>query len=887
MKNAKKQTRTLIALFLMLTFTATTILVALPVVNAHYPPWTIPTWTYVTLTNNVIGVGQETTVVYWSNALPPTAQGAYGDRWVFTLDVTEPNGNNETLGPYTSDPVGGGWLVYTPTEVGTYTFVAKLQQKTVTGYPLYPNQNINQINGAAYVNDTYLASTSEPAFLTVQQNQIQAWSEPALPTEYWTRPLNDLNRGWYVLAANWLAGAAQNYPAGAAGGTTTTYSYGQGPESAHIMWTHRFWAGGIMDARYGESGYQTAQYDGLDFSPPLIIDGKLYYNVRASPKIGWYCLDLYTGEQLFFHNSTGPVNYALRSDASGALLQEQLSFGQILAYDSPNQHGGYPYLWSTYGPGMPTGKPSSGGQTWPAGNQTWMMLDAFTGNYICSITNVSATGTNVYGKDGSILYYNLVGTGANRRLTVWNTTQAIQEGAGPNSQYSLRNWYWCWRPFLNMTFDGSLGYSLNISIPAVQGNILSVRGDQMVIGGSAGSNNENGVTQGQLWALNLDPSKGAIGSQLWTTTFTPPSSAGNKTISMGAVDPDDDVFVFSCALTRERWGYSLTTGQELWKSSPEPSMNFYGMSTNIYQGMLLSSGYSGVLIAYDIKTGNILWNYTATQEGFESPYGNFPIGISSIADGKIYLTSSEHSPTQPMWRGSYLRCVNASNGAEVWKCLFWGMGMGSGSGAALGDGYIVGLNAYDNQIYCFGKGPSATTVTAPDTAILVGTNFVIRGTVTDQCAGAKAIADKEGLKDGVPAVSDESQRAWMEYLYEQQAKPTDATGVPVLIDVIDANGNYRNIGSTTSDTSGTFSYTWKPDISGDYTVIATFSGSASYYGSSAETDFTASETQASATPQPIVAQAPTEMYISLGATVATIIAIAIVGAVLLLAFRKR
>ena len=30
----------------------------------------------------------------------------------------------------------------------------------------------------------------------------------------------------------------------------------------------------------------------------------------------------------------------------------------------------------------------------------------------------------------------------------------------------------------------------------------------------------------------------------------------------------------------------------------------------------------------------------------------------------------------------------------------------------IADGFIVGLNFYDNQIYCYGKGPSATTVTA-------------------------------------------------------------------------------------------------------------------------------------------------------------------------------
>jgi len=37
-----------------------------------------------------------------------------------------------------------------------------------------------------------------------------------------------------------------------------------------------------------------------------------------------------------------------------------------------------------------------------------MMFDAETGNYICSIDNMTTVrGTAVYGKDRSILYYNL------------------------------------------------------------------------------------------------------------------------------------------------------------------------------------------------------------------------------------------------------------------------------------------------------------------------------------------------------------------------------------------------------------------------------------------------------------------------------------------------
>ena len=75
----------------------------------------------------------------------------------------------------------------------------------------------------------------------------------------------------------------------------------------------------------------------------------------------------------------------------------------------------------------------------------------------------------------------------------------------------------------------------------------------------------------------------------------------------------------------------------------------------------------------------------------------------------------------------------------------------------------------------------------------------------------------------------------------QQPKPTNNTGVPVTLSVIDSNGNLRQIGTTTSDAAGTYSFTWTPDISGTYAVIANFAGSNSYYGSSAQTHFYASE----------------------------------------------
>ena len=81
---------------LVLTFSA--ILAAFPTAVAHDPPWTVHTWCFVDVTNSVIGVNQYDVIVFWSNALPPTAQGAYGDLWTFYVDITKPDGSKETRG---------------------------------------------------------------------------------------------------------------------------------------------------------------------------------------------------------------------------------------------------------------------------------------------------------------------------------------------------------------------------------------------------------------------------------------------------------------------------------------------------------------------------------------------------------------------------------------------------------------------------------------------------------------------------------------------------------------------------------------------------------------------------------------------------------------------
>jgi hypothetical protein len=285
-----------------------------------------------------------------------------------------------------------------------------------------------------------------------------------------------------------------------------------------------------------------------------------------------------------------------------------------------------------------------------------------------------------------------------------------------------------------------------------------------------------------------------------------------------------------------------------------------------------------------------LWTYgnggegNSTLSGFGTPYGRYPTFISVIADGKVYLDTTEHSPNSPLYKGAKLRCINGTDGTEIWTLMDYGNQMYGGQ-AAVADGYLTTLNSYDSQIYSIGKGPSAITVTAPDASVELGKSLTIKGTVTDISAGTKQKEQAARFPNGVPAVSDASMGKWMEYVYMQKPRPTDATGVTVLIDVLDSNGNYRNIGKVTSNSDGFFSLNWTPDIAGAYTVYARFEGSESYWPSHAVSAFAVDPAAQVANVQTEQTQAlpPFEMYFAVS-TVAIIAAIAIVG---FLVIRKR
>jgi protocatechuate 3,4-dioxygenase beta subunit len=205
----------------------------------------------------------------------------------------------------------------------------------------------------------------------------------------------------------------------------------------------------------------------------------------------------------------------------------------------------------------------------------------------------------------------------------------------------------------------------------------------------------------------------------------------------------------------------------------------------------------------------------------------------------------------------------------------------------IADGYLLDENTYSGTIYCFGKGQTAMQVSAPDTAVDLGQEIVIKGTILDKSPGQIDYAGNKLNTDGTPAIADQFMTNWMAYLYQQKPKPTNATGVTVNLAVIDANNNYRTIGTTTSDITGAFSYVWQPDIAGKYTLIATFPGSEAYYSSSTETAFAVTEPPGSTT-QPTAQPVSLADAYFLPMIISMIIGfVVVVGLLLLLLLRKR
>ncbi len=822
--------RTASAITLLLTATFIISLIALPTpTNAQTTNYrTKITYAVCGLLPNPVGVGQE--VLIWVGITDYVQSPT--DGWKdLSVTIERPDGKTDTITGIRTDSTGATGRVYVPDIAGNYTVQTHFPAQWFNWtYGLY-GQPPATFDPEIYGNIWYNASDSEKVTLVVQEEPIPEYRATALPTEYWTRPINAQHYTWYTISANWLTRPSNSYA------PYNDYA----PESGHILWAKPLALGGLVGGNTSQHNYETGDaYEGK-FQNSVILNGVLYYNrYSAGFGGGWaqqgiFAVDLRTGEELWFKNNT------------------RLQLGQTLYFDGFNTHGGFGYIYDT----------------------NWNAYDPLSGEFQFRISGVPTSGAQfgasytVFGPNGEIIIYN-INTAAGW-MAKWNSTTAVlgnvtgQMGAG--SWGSAAN--------TQRTFNGSNGYDWNKTIPVdLPGSVSKLLSDR-VLGSNASGWTSIGENPIANWAITI-PQKDTDGvTQLYNKVWNPP--AGMLSMSFGDAS-DDKVFTLEAKETRQIWGFSAETGEQIWGPTEKQTMlQVYGMSGGIAYGKLFSTGYGGILYCYDVKTGELLWEYRAADPYNEVLWSNeWPIFVAFITDGKIYLQSNEHSPTNPLARGSPFLCIDVETGEKVWELPIWGTSWGGAP--IIGDSIIAQFNSYDNRIYSIGKGPSQVTVTAPDMGAPAGTSAIIRGTVTDQSAGAK----------GTPAISDDSMTDWMQYLYMQFPQPSNATGVPVSLTAIDPNGNFLTIGNTTSDASGLFSYRWTPptDVPGKYTIIASFEGSKSYWPSYSETAL--SVDPAVSTPAPTVAVVSMADTYLLPIGTAILVAVIVVGVVLaLLLVRKR
>ncbi len=795
---------------------------------------------------NKIGLGQSTMIVVWANVNPSTyitQNLSAGDGLLrfaryhnYVVTITDPDGISENRTFTETDSLGTVAFSYVPTKLGTYTINAY--------YPGESFENVQYFKTPV----SFKAAQSRPATFTAQQEPIASWVETPLPTEYWTRPIDASNQLWADQTSNWLRmgmGGSQNRY------WTNFQPFGTAPNTAHILWSDVFDNGGIVGGEMGESDYYNGESYQSKFAP-MILNGKLYSNLKIGPATtaGYVCYDLATGKELF-----------RRSDYT-------ITSGFSFANNWENAHGSIDFLIQRTGTNL-------------------NFYDPRTGDNVFNITNAPASGALItndtdVGVTNDLNIYTL----SAGYLTKWSFYQTVKP-LGSNTS---------WSPSRTVPYNGLAGYVYNVSVPRPHNSAGQYLSADYAFGTNGGECDGKWII---ARSVNITTSPNTVylagirasdGKIMWEKNY---QLIEDPSIWRGGggthLDSDTGVYLNYKKEGLQALAIDVNTGEVKYYTPTRNASDWAGYTggwcMESAYGRLYMAAYDGYIMAYNLTNGDLLWQYYAGDSGLVTPYGDYPFfeGIYmgfGVADGKVFAATGEHSPNDPLYRGERLHVMNASTGQGIWSIQGWWCDF------AIADGQYTAFNGYDGRVYSFGRGPSAMTTTASPKISLSGSSVLIEGTVTDISAGLSQTEQAARFPNGVPAVSDESMTPWMEYVYMNQQRPTNATGVKVTIDVIDANGNYRNIGETTSDANGCFSYQWQPNIAGKYTVISTFAGSQSYWPSHAETAFAVDEPAPTATTQPQVTQSPTDMYI-LGATIAIIIAIAIVGALILIVVRKR
>jgi outer membrane protein assembly factor BamB len=533
--------------------------------------------------------------------------------------------------------------------------------------------------------------------------------------------------------------------------------YSKAVNSPHIVWKQQVALGGIVGGAWGG-----ISYGGSGGSPGLIVMGQLFYNVGTNFK----CVDLRTGEVVY--------------TAAGSISRAEIVRPSNLQAGTEQTQGTTPtpYLWGSSG-------------------TTWTRYDAFTGSLLQTITGVpTATGPG-----GTTGVTGTVSVTWVDQFDVYIVRQSGWNSTIPNRLAVNELIKWDYSKVTGNVWSTGIVY--NVTLPQdAPGN--GGRPSAVWVYGDVGIVNCPG--ENQFFAYNL-----VTGNLLYKKTF--------DFINMGRIYGPDTYLAFD-AVTSKYHCYEVKTGNERWVSEVvgEYPWGVNNYPRTVVYNKLFVGAYDGYLYAINMDTGKIEWKFSSgtTTETVFGAWAFYTGGPA--ADGKYYMATSEHTPTQPRTRGNKLYCIDANTGAGVWNIS------GAISAQAIAEGYLVGVSENDGVQYCFGKGQTATAVDVSGKVVAKGSSVLIEGTVTDQSPA----------QEGTPAISDKDMGSWMDYLHMQKPMPSTATGVTVHLEAELSNGTIIDITHVASDILGHFEFAWTPPTQDTYKIIATFEGSESYYGSSDE-----------------------------------------------------
>jgi outer membrane protein assembly factor BamB len=840
----------IIAIAIVMIMAISTMITVLPLVSAQYTK--MPdrdTVTTVGVTPTLIGLGQEViiNVITYPGPSGPTYEGQSLISQLnagFTnvsVTMTHPDGQIETFKPIDItlaqvgifEPgrmqiVGHLMFMYEPTKLGTYSITASFPGQTYT---------TDTISDTAKLSVFYKPSSARaPTNFTVQQDPVSGgiidgspWSP--LPNRYWENPVSVDNREWAQISGDWIQtgydilGSFYN-------------PYTTAPNSPHILWARQVTDSGLPGGIWGSLPYDEARV-----ANQPVIDGKIYRNAKR----GYFeCIDLRTGEKLW--EAPGGIELAQRLDVPFQTAS-QLNEGGIKSW-----------LWGG------TGLSQTG-----TGSDKWYRYSTFNGDILQTIVNVPRDLSDVKFEDGDPIVWIVQSNTA-----LWNTTVPLKIPYLNLIKWNFSKMITTVGRTQFYSNDWRDGIVWNVS--AVQDDIVSI-GDHFFRAPICMPYRDANVVivrspNAQQIMAGYDYTTGAF---LWKNNAT---VLNIDILVQGVATSPSGPHIMKDGASAAHVAYDVKTGKEIWRTSEgELPWSLIPSYPYVYNDGVTFMGYfDGYVYAYDIENGKQVWRSDFSGITLENIANTQPFnGRSGVvgADNKLYFASMTEYQLKPRTRFTELICINETTGQFIWRLPIGILAR------AIADGYLIGEDWDNGMLYCIGKGMTATTLNAPGSGVHLGQSVTLSGTILDMSPG----------KPNTAAIADQDMSMWMDYLYGQNAtlinNPPQAQGVPVSLSVIDANGNLRDIGTTTSNHNGFYSYQWVPDIEGKYTVIATFGGSESYWPSQANAAFSVDPlTTTQAPTQPINPPSAAETYLLPG-IIAIIVAIAIVGALILMAIKKR